>query len=208
MSPSVLVITGYWFLSGMGSSSWICSFLLVYAQPLVFSTYLQKHYTGFSKHYMNGMSHTTSMISYLCSLQIQTSLKSPFSSTTSLRSLVSQRPLRRIQMDVSSCISGLNLTQKICKSAFPQTRSNELLMQSMHYSLHLQSRMQCSKLHSVFYPIAVKSFPSADLFFAISSLKSVVVTVDHNFFDFGLLMIHVMISDGGCNFSRPGHLSQ
>src|SRR5436189_24295 len=103
-------------------------------------------------------------------------------------------------MVASSCISGLNLTQKICKFAFPQTRSNELSIQSMHYSHHPQSHMQCSKLHSVSYLTAAKSFPLVDLFFAISFLKPV-ATVAHIYFDSGSLVIHETISDGGCNFS-------
>src|SRR5436190_24102271 len=45
------------------------------------------------------------------------------------------------------------------------------------------------------------------IFFAISSLKSV-ATVTHTYFDFGSLLTHEMISDGGCNFSGPGPLSQ
>src|SRR5437773_11062104 len=103
-------------------------------------------------------------------------------------------------MVASSYISGLNSTQRTCKFAFPQTRSNELSMQSMHYSHHSQSHTQCSKPHSVSYLTAAKLFPLVDLFFAISSLKSV-ATVTHIYFDSGSLVIHEMISDGGCNFS-------
>src|SRR5271169_6676844 len=80
-------------------------------------------------------------------------------------------------MVASSCISDLNSTQRICKFIFPHIRSNELSTQSMHYYSHPQSHTQCPKLHSVSYPIAAKLFPSVDLFFAISSLKSVAATV-------------------------------
>src|SRR5947207_6920165 len=107
-------------------------------------------------------------------------------------------------MVASSCILGLNSTQRICKFAFPQTRSNELLTQSRHYSLHPQSHTRCSKLHSVSYPTAAKSFPLVDLSFAISSLKYVAATVIHIFFEFRSLVSHKTISNGGCNFSHPG----
>src|SRR6266496_32415 len=107
----------------------------------------------------------------------------------------------------SSCTSGLNSIQSVCKFVFPQTRNNGLSTQSMHYSPHLQSHIQCSKLHSASYLTAVKSFPSVDLSFAISSLKSVAATVVH-IFEFGSLVIHEMISDGGYSFSCPGPPSQ
>src|SRR5437667_1342554 len=110
-------------------------------------------------------------------------------------------------MVASSCISGLNSTQKIWKFTFPQIRSNELSMQLVHYSHHAQLHKQCSKLHSVFYLTAAKLFPSVDLFFVIFSLKSV-ATVAHIYLDYGSLMIHKMISDGGYNLSGPGHPSQ
>src|SRR5438552_14701877 len=111
-------------------------------------------------------------------------------------------------MVASSCTSDLNSIQRICKFVFPQTRSNELSMQSIHYSPHPQLHMQCLKPRLVSYLIAVKSFPSVDLFFAISSLKSVAATVIHISFAFRSLMIQKMISDGGCNFSHPGPPSQ
>src|SRR5438552_18782398 len=111
-------------------------------------------------------------------------------------------------MVASSCTSALNSIQRTCKFVFPQIRSNELSTQSIYYSPHLQLHIQCLRPHLVSYLIAVKSSPSVDLFFAISSLKSVAVIVIHISFDFHSLMIQKMISDGGCNFSHPGRPSQ
>src|SRR5579859_6833024 len=58
----------------------------------------------------------------------------------------------------------------------------------MHYSHHPWSRTPCSKILSVSCPTATKSFPWVDLFFAISSLRFVVATVD--IIAFGSLMNH------------------
>src|SRR5436305_15154892 len=151
-----------------------CFYHSACGQPHEYSICLPKHYIGFLRPSMSGMSRTTSMIFYLSFLPIQTPPYCQLSSIMFCKHLVYPKPLKKIQMAVSSFTSAFSLTLSICASPFLKTRSNEPLTLSISYFLHQLFRYQRWNPVSVSFPIAVKLFPLVVPFYVNYSHCSVV----------------------------------
>src|SRR5579859_977057 len=153
----------------MVSSTSTCSYPLDCERLRRYSTCLPKLCIGYSKRYSSGTAPITLTTSSSCSRLEQTSHRGRQNSTMFLRNSGCQRRRKRIPMAVSSSISDLNSTPRICKSVSLNLKSNEPSTPSMLCCPHPASYLQTSNPPSDSCPIVAKSSLLAVHFSAISS---------------------------------------